>query len=114
MLKKTVPFCLSLSMFLAGVAFSQEFTAMAMPEPSIQQDKASPDVPAEVSANQDAASAAAAAQNQVQLDRSGVNRASVHLQILQQTTPRFTETVPPAKKTVAEDKKTPAKTTGNS
>ncbi|MBI3283627.1 MAG: hypothetical protein HYZ65_02070 [Burkholderiales bacterium] len=75
---------------------------LAMSAPSGQQDKVAPE-----------AAAASAAQAAVQLDRSGVDRASVHLQILQQSNTHFADTVP-ARKPGAYDKKAQIKAPSNS
>lgn len=97
MLKKSLQFCLLSSALLAATAFSHGFAALAMSAPSVQQDKAIRE----------------AAPSVMQLDRSGVDRASVHLQILQQTNTHFAETLP-SKKTSANDKKVQAKASSNS
>lgn len=99
MLKKSLLFCLLSSALLAGTAFSHGFTAMAMSAPAGQQDKTA----------QDAASVQA--QATVQLDRSGVDRASVHLQILQQTNTHFSDS---SKKSATNDKKAQIKASSNS
>ncbi|MFZ6766065.1 hypothetical protein ACO0LM_03190 [Undibacterium sp. Di26W] len=109
MLKKSIVFCVLTSALLGGLAYSQELMSMAsVPSQYDPQDKsANPEIMPE-------APSAATPQAQVQLDRSGVDRASVHLQILQQTNMHFSDNVQPApapqpKKTVAEDKKAQAK-----
>lgn len=101
MLKKSLQFCLLSSALLAATAFSHGFAALAMSAPSVQQDKATQEA------------APVTAQSVMQLDRSGVDRASVHLQILQQTNTHFAETLPP-KKTSANDKKVQVKASSNS
>lgn len=45
------------------------------------------------------------AQAPLQIDRSGMDKASVHLQIMQQTSPRFTESSGSPKKPSADEKK---------
>ncbi len=52
-------------------------------------------------------------ENNVQIDRSGVDKAAIHLQILQQAAPHFTEGSA-AKKAATEEKKTSTKTQDNS
>lgn len=52
-------------------------------------------------------------QNSTSFDRSGMDKASIHLQVLQQATPRFTESSN-AKKPASEDKKSNTKTQDNS
>jgi hypothetical protein len=106
MLKKSILFGLLLSTLLlgtAGIASSQEFIPMAMSLPTPQQD----------GHNTDAQSDSAACQAPVLLDRSGMDKASVHLQILQQTTTHFSDTAH-AKKPVADDKKSAIKAQSNS
>lgn len=51
-------------------------------------------------------------QNALQIDRSGMDKASVHLQILQQTSQKFTEPST-SKKNNNDDKKTPNKAQDN-
>ncbi|MFZ6720993.1 hypothetical protein [Undibacterium sp. Ji49W] len=110
MLKKSIVFCMLSTALLGSLAYSQELMFMAsVPSQYDQQDKsASSEIMQE-------APSATAPQAPVQLDRSGVDRASVHLQILQQTNMHFSDNVQPAatapqpKKTVAEDKKAQAK-----
>lgn len=55
------------------------------------------------------------AQAPLQIDRSGMDKASVHLQIMQQTSPRFSEPAGGSKKSGSDDKKsTSTKTQENS
>ena len=61
---------------------------------------------------QDNASASATAQTQSTLDRSGLDRASVHLQILQQSNVHFGDSG--SKKSLPFDKKAQIKSTPNS
>jgi hypothetical protein len=107
MTKKFLLASLLCSTLLTNAAHSQEFVAdtllMAMSVPSAQQD----------GRNQDAQSSGSSGYNAVTLDRSGMDKASVHLQILQQTNSHFSETAQ-AKKPAAEDKKLPVKPQGNS
>jgi len=109
MLKKSIFLCLLSSTMLAGIAFSQDFMfAPSIPTQHDEQDKTA-DV------MQEAPSQAPLAPAPLQLDRSGVDRASVHLQILQQSNQRFSDTSQaapasvPAKKTASDDKKSQAK-----
>lgn len=116
MLKKSIFLCLLSSSLLAGIAFSQDF----MFTPSIPTQNSDQDKTAEAIAEvmQEAPASTPASPAPLQLDRSGVDRASVHLQILQQSNQRFTDNVPsvnaqptPAavKKTASDDKKSQAK-----
>ena len=80
----------------ASFAYSQEFIvipAQANTPPACQEN-----CPTE---NQ-------GGQNALQIDRSGMDKASVHLQILQQTSQKFTEPSS-SKKNNNDDKKTPNK-----
>lgn len=103
MLKKFIIVGLLLSSTLAGAAFCQEFLSFAMSVPVSQQDSRSSDLPI----------ASAASQSPMTLDRSGIDKASVHLQILQQSTTHFSESIQ-AKKPAIDDKKLPVKTQSNS
>jgi hypothetical protein len=107
MTKKFLFATLFCPILLAGTAHAQEFVPhtvlMAMSVPPAPQD----------GRNQDAQSSGSAVYNAVTLDRSGMDKASVHLQILQQTNGHFSETAQ-AKKPVADDKKLPVKPQGNS
>lgn len=118
MLKKSIALCLLSSSLLAGYAFSQEFMLIAsIPNQFELQDKI-PEVMQESPASSPTPTAP------LQLDRSGMDRASVHLQILQQTNLRFVDnsqpapaavaTTPPVKKTAADEKKPQTKSTSNS
>lgn len=120
MLKKSIALCLLSSSLLAGYSFSQEFTLVAsIPNQFELQDKI-PEIMQEAPAPAPAPEPAVP----VQLDRSGIDRASVHLQILQQTNLRFIDsgqpaapavaTTPSVKKTAADEKKPQAKSTSNS
>ncbi len=105
MLKKSIFLCLLSSTLLAGIAFSQDFMfAPSIPTQHDEQDKTTEIM-------QEAQTPAVPAP--LQLDRSGVDRASVHLQILQQSNQRFSDnaqtTPAPAKKTASDDKKSQAK-----
>lgn len=103
MLKKSIIIGLLLSSTLAGAAYCQELLAIAMSVPASQQDGRSQELPI----------ASAASQSPMTLDRSGMDKASVHLQILQQSTTHFSESVQ-AKKPVIDDKKLPVKSQSNS
>lgn len=101
MLKKSILLGLLLSSALLGTAgqaisaIEQELTPTApLSIPAPQQDDR----------NTDALADNAACHEPVLLDRSGMDKASVHLQILQQTTTHFSDTAQ-AKKTVTDDKK---------
>ena len=114
MLKKSIVLFLLSTSMLAGLAFSQDYTFMAsVPTQFEQQNKPEQEIMQETQAP------AAAPQTPVQLDRSGVDRASVHLQILQQSNNRLSESTQPApavpaKKTAAEDKKSQSKAASTS
>lgn len=103
MLKKSIFLGLFLSSTLACTAFCQELLSLAMSVPVSQQDGRSQDLPV----------ASAASQSPLTLDRSGMDKASVHLQILQQSTTHFSETTQ-AKKPTVDDKKLPIKSQSNS
>jgi hypothetical protein len=103
MIKKSILVGILLSSTLACTAFCQEFIAMALSIPTSQQD----------SRNQDTPTASAASQSPMTLDRSGMDKASVHLQILQQSTSHFSDSVQ-AKKPAADDKKLQLKPQSNS
>ena len=107
MLKKSIFLCVLSSTLLAGIAFSQDFMfAPSIPTQNEDQDKTT-------EVMQEAPAQVPASPAPLQLDRSGVDRASVHLQILQQSNQRFTDNSQPvpaaAKKTASEDKKSQAK-----
>ncbi|MDE2430550.1 MAG: hypothetical protein KGM99_17665 [Burkholderiales bacterium] len=111
MFKKTIFLMLASSSLLAGMAYSQEeFGMMSMATPT-QQQEATPaemrqeNVDSNVSSGNDAAS--------VQLDRGGMDRASVHLQLLQQSNSHFSDNTQ-AKKTGGDNKKMPSKPSKNS
>jgi hypothetical protein len=103
MLKKFIFVSLLLSSMLAGTVFCQELLSFAMSVPVSQQDGRSQDSPI----------ASAASQSPMTLDRSGMDKASVHLQILQQSTMHFSESGQ-AKKPTIDDKKSPIKLQSNS
>ncbi|MFZ6744587.1 hypothetical protein ACO0LC_15290 [Undibacterium sp. JH2W] len=107
MLKKSIFLCLLSSSLLAGIAFSQDFMfAASVPTQNEDQDKTTEVI-------QEAPVQTANTPAPLQLDRSGVDRASVHLQILQQSNQRFSDNAQPApaapKKTASDDKKSHAK-----
>ena len=93
--------CLSGVMAL-GFVFSNN--ALAITSASLQQSQTEKVLS---DSSQDGASASATAQTQTTMDRSGFDRASVHLQILQQTNQQFGESG--TKKSAPFDKKTPIK-----
>lgn len=103
MLKKFIFLGLFLSSTLAGMAFCRELMSLTMSVPVSQQDERSQDLPI----------ASAASQSPMTLDRSGMDKASVHLQILQQSTTHFSESVQ-AKKPAIDGKKLPTKSQSNS
>jgi hypothetical protein len=103
MLRKSIFVGLLLSSTLACTAFCQELLSFTMSVPMSQQDGRNADLPI----------ASAASQSPMTLDRSGMDKASVHLQILQQSTTHFSESVQ-AKKPVIDDKKLPVKSQINS
>lgn len=103
MIKKFILVGLLLSSTLACTAFCQELCSLAMSVPVSQLDGRSLEIP----------SASAASQSTMTLDRSGMDKASVHLQILQQSTSHFSESVQ-AKKPAIDDKKLPVKSQSNS
>ncbi|MFZ6814522.1 hypothetical protein ACO0K3_08635 [Undibacterium sp. Rencai35W] len=89
--------------FLAGITFSQDSASMAISAPTVQSS----------SQAQEGSATSASAQSSVMLERGGMDRASVHLQILQQTSPHFADSNPP-KKLPGEDKKATLKPANNS
>jgi hypothetical protein len=103
MTKKSLLLALFFSTTLMSVGFCQELISMAMSvAPSAQEMRAA-----------DTLAGGSAAASNVLLDRSGMDKASVHLQILQQSTAHFAETTA-AKKPLADDKKSTSKPQGNS
>lgn len=88
---------------LVCTAFCQELLSFTMSVPLSQQDSRSQELPI----------ASAASQSPMTLDRSGIDKASVHLQILQQSSTHFSESIQ-AKKPAIDDKKLPAKSQSNS
>jgi len=105
MLKKPLLFCLlCVSAATSAMFCTSPFAMTTLSIPQNSQDKAMPE---------DGSAASASAQMQTQLDRSGVDRASVHLQILQQSTSHFSDTNP-AKKASVYDKKAQLKAGSNS
>ena len=117
MLKKSIALCLLSSTLLAGIAFSQDFMFV----PSVPNQADTQDKTTEIM--QEAQVSTPNTPAPVQLDRSGVDRASVHLQILQQSNLRFADTpqttpattqAPAAKKTAADEKKSQAKSNSSS
>jgi hypothetical protein len=103
MTKKSLLLALFFSTTLMSVGFCQELISMAMSvAPSTQEMRAA-----------DTLAGGSAATSNVLLDRSGMDKASVHLQILQQSTAHFSETTA-AKKPLTDDKKSASKPQGNS
>lgn len=103
MTKKSLFLGLLLSTVLVSSVFSQEFILVAMSGGA---------TPINIR-GQETHTTNDAAQSTVMLDRSGINKASVHLQIFQQTAGHLTDTVQ-AKKSITEDKKLLIKILGNS
>ena len=103
MIKKSIFVAILLSSTLACTVFCQEFIAMALPISVPQQD----------GRGLEASMASAAAQSSMTLDRSGIDKASVHLQILQQSTLHFSDSAQ-AKKPAIDDKKIQIKPQSNS
>ena len=107
MLKKSLLFCALISSMLASVAFSEQFIAMAaISIPQGQQEKSI------TGSNQEPVTTANPS-SILQFDRGGVDRASVHLQILQQSNTHFSDNTP-VKKPSAYDKKAQIKAPNNS
>jgi hypothetical protein len=104
MTKKSLLLAVMLSTALVNVGYCQELITMAMSvAPSTQEMRGT-----------DSLAGGSASSSGVMLDRSGMDKASVHLQILQQSTAHFAETSV-AKKPLAEDKKnSSSKPQGNS
>lgn len=97
MLKKSALLGISLSTMMVSSAFCANLLALTMPEKTAQMDSRKA-----LSAASASASAASAAAQPVYLDRTGVDRASIHLQILQQTTTHFAESCPDKKNSADE------------
>ncbi|CAN5687597.1 hypothetical protein BH11PSE12_BH11PSE12_16390 [soil metagenome] len=104
--KKSIFLGILLSSALVSTVFGQNYVSMALSTPAAQQDGRAQD-------GQNAASAISSVQSALMLDRSGMDKASVHLQILQQTTGHFADTVQ-AKRPVTDDKKSQTKPQSNS
>ncbi len=98
--------CLSGVMAFGIVCSTDAFAITSASMQQGQPDKVLSDT------TQDNASASATAQSQSTLDRSGLDRASVHLQILQQSNVHFGDSG--AKKSLPFDKKAQIKSTPNS
>lgn len=103
MTKKSLLLALFFSTTLMSAAFCQELITMAMSVPPSVTEMRAPDTLAGGSASA----------SSVMLDRSGMDKASVHLQILQQSTAHFGETSA-NKKPLTDDKKSASKPQGNS
>ncbi len=88
---KTISLGLVLSA-LAGASYAQEFV--------VSQTQSNKETQCQENCSQEGQ-----AQAPLQIDRSGMDKASVHLQIMQQTSPRFTESSGSPKKSPAEEKK---------
>ncbi|MBY0573396.1 MAG: hypothetical protein K2P84_06915 [Undibacterium sp.] len=125
----TKSFSLGIVLFaVIGAAFGQEMAAQEFVVPASQVNNSqlnnSP-VSASQTCQENCTSEAAKNQNDAaqnsgnnsgsapQIDRSGMDKASIHLQILQQTTPRFTESSG-VKKPTMDDKKSSTKSQDNS
>ncbi len=106
--------CLLSASVFATAAYSHDFTEMGagMNETmsaSESANKSTPESAAETPGTENSASTADNP-NGVQLDRSGIGRASVHLQILQQSNQHF-NTEPGSSKKPAEEKRGASKPT---
>ncbi|MFZ6773645.1 hypothetical protein ACO0LB_13095 [Undibacterium sp. SXout7W] len=107
MLKKSLLFCALLSSMLAIVAFSEQFNAMAaISIPQGQQEKS-------ITGSNQESTTTTNPPSALQFDRGGVDRASVHLQILQQSNTHFSDNTS-TKKPNAYDKKAQIKAPNNS
>lgn len=105
MLKKSLFLASSFIALFAATTLSSQYLAMAVTAPASVAEKAAktetePEPKAEVKKTEAIP---------VWLDRSGMDRASVHLQILQQSNERFVE----AKKMAIEEKKAVTKSRSN-
>ncbi|MBC3807317.1 hypothetical protein H8K52_08170 [Undibacterium seohonense] len=85
---------------VAGIAYSQEFV--------VTQTQTNN----QASCQENCPSEGQGGQNAMQIDRSGMDKASVHLQVLQQTSQKFAE--PSNNKKNNDDKKAPNKPQDNS
>lgn len=85
---------------VAGFAYSQEFVVV-----QTQSNN-------QASCQENCASENQGGQNAMQIDRSGMDKASIHLQILQQTSQKFAEPSM-SKKNGSDDKKAPSKSQDN-
>lgn len=103
MIKKSIFIAILLSSTLACTVFCQEYIVTALPISVPQQD----------GRGLEASMASSAAQSSMTLDRSGIDKASVHLQILQQSTLHFSDSAQ-AKKPAIDDKKIQIKPQSNS
>ncbi len=88
---KTISIGLVLSA-IASASYAQEFV--------VSQTQSNKEVQCQENCTQEGQ-----AQAPLQIDRSGMDKASVHLQIMQQTSPRFTESSGSPKKSSADEKK---------
>ena len=98
--KKSIFLGILLSSGLVSTVFGQNYVSMALSTPATQQDGQN-------------ASAISSVQSVLMLDRSGMDKASVHLQILQQTTGHFADTAQ-AKRPMTDEKKLQTKSQNNS
>ncbi len=105
MLKKPLLLCLLSATFVSGAAIGSNASAMTS-SIAIQQNQQEKNLN-ESAQESSSASASASVQAQTPLDRSGLDRASVHLQILQQSSTHFSESnaATAAKKNNGFDKK---------
>ncbi|MFZ6645395.1 hypothetical protein ACO0LO_06755 [Undibacterium sp. TJN25] len=92
MLKRSALLGILLSTMMVSSAFCANLIALTMPEKTMQMDSRKA-----MSAASASASAATSPAQPVYLDRTGVDRASIHLQILQQTSTHFAEMCPDKK-----------------
>ena len=102
MMKKSLLVGLLLSSALIGTAYSQVLIGMALSVPALQLEGRNVDDTNNTEP-----------QSAMTLDRSGMDKASVHLQILQQSTAHFVGSVV-AKKPTSANKKLPIKSQSNS
>lgn len=93
---------------LVGTAYSQEFVT-AQTQSQSQMQASNPPGCQENCAEAQATGGQNGGQGSLQIDRSGMDKASIHLQVLQQTSQKFTEPSN-SKKNNHDDKKSSAKT----
>lgn len=104
--KKSIFLGILLSSGLVSTVFGQNYVSMTLSTPATPHDGRPQD-------GLNAANALSSVQSALMLDRSGMDKASVHLQILQQTTGHFADTAQ-AKRPLTDDKKLQTKSQSNS